>query len=251
MKSIQIINISSLYILLFFLFVSLTSEQPITIDKVTLEINIPNVVFNKGKVSVSDNKKTFSIYTINQYNIYEFQVYGTDSLSNVINTSKKEYFIYKQGMRNGLFYSKYFPYRNQYNVDSVLKIRAFKGNEKLFELVNNFANDKRVNTLKDGVIEETFIIKNKKDRTFPDTLIYSYSKKFNSLRYSFSERIDKEHSGKLFKCRGVFNMQQYSGENITIPKRELLVEIKKDTVTNNKELFQNLDAFIQQKVNMH
>ena len=220
-------------------------EDKDKITKIKVETTMPNVWVSAKKDFIFSEKKTFSIYYLGKYRVYEFPAYSIDNKGKISNSINNGYFIHEYGEKYGKLYPIYDTQGSKQLVDSVLRLRAFQGNDIFFEHVDTTFIGKKL--LPNGIVKEISVPKLIKDRTYPDTVYHYYSDKLVDIEYSFSKKIDHIKQSKFFKCKGVFNSQQYQGDTIKLPRREFLVEMRKDIVTDQdkESVFGVLDKYLK------
>lgn len=121
-----------------------------------------------------------------------------------------------------------------YKSDSLAKIGIKINGDSMFRkripIVPNIIDpkvDSLVNVWEaNGIQEEVYIVKNKPDDSYPDSVILHFSKHLNHVPFTFSSVLDKSRGMKLYRFRFVTNATFSSTINKRIPQRELVCEIQ-------------------------
>jgi hypothetical protein len=164
--------------------------------------------------------KEFTIYSTDDAFIYELPYFNkkvTDSVPKII----KKFFIFKKEAESGLMY---IPTQSNsprvFDVDSVLKAETFKGVD-VFKIEEETFVSKSES--KDN-IKEVYVPKVKKDMTFPDTTVVTYSTKKLDLNFSWSRSLEEVKNKTVTKVESVYNPQVVKG--VSIPKYQVIFELK-------------------------
>ena len=137
---------------------------------------------------------------------------------------KYQYMVFKKGEKYGcLFDSIGVKEPKRKLVDSFERADLYKG----FPFYT--ANDKLVKTNRNsaaGITEEIMQPLKQDDDTYPSSSHYYYKDDFKDIPYSFSEQLDKTHSGKLYKIRIVYDAQPKGKYAFVIPEYEYYFELR-------------------------
>lgn len=149
-------------------------------------------------------------------------------------------FIYVRDMKSGLGYDsidgKGFK---KFKVDSLLKIKAFRGAAFLAaddSLVKSTYNKKAL------LLSETYVSKKNVDESFPDTSYLTYTSRIRDIEYSFSKEADSIKKMKLFKVEFIYNpIPKSKMYHFNIPRRHFIFKIEELDLRSRKEI----DAFFE------
>ena len=213
--------------------------------------SIPLVDLEDGEINVLVD--SFYIYNYGDNVLYQIpEIYlprrtTIDTNGNVINREfleseiKFHYWLFKSGDSVGLRFDTLGSNTGtRFDIDSLIDSKtSFKQGisldsyqliEKITDPLNNFFSEK-------------YIPKVKSDSS-PDTSTLYFSNDFNDVGFSFAKALDLQKKSKLYKFRIIFNPIPKGKYAFDVPKRELLLEIRKPAIKNAEqilELFKNFE----------
>ena len=127
----------------------------------------------------------------------------SDTISNehILTETRYNYFVYKQGSHNGIWYrsveqldsNKIIP------VDSILKRKSAPINLQSLIFSPNDTLIEKVTFDKGREFIEKYIPKTKPDESYNDTTLLYYSKAMNTIQFSLSPILDSLNNAKLYK----------------------------------------------------
>ena len=155
--------------------------------------------------------------------------------------TRSRYFVYDKNNRYGLLYDSLTVTKaRKLPVDSLLKKRLTTNAAMFYN-----SNDSLVATIRrsEEILEEKYIPIVKYDETYPDSIYLYYNKQLVDVTFSFSEELDGLKKTKLCKARFIYNPRRAARENIVLPRRELLFQVKKTPVTDQIEITALFERF--------
>jgi len=224
--------------------------QEAKIKSMLLVWSIP--VFNPDSGKVSNMRDSVLIYHLDDLVLYRVaytytqynknaQKGNTNTISDdpkTIDFSKTRYknFIYRRNSLTGFVYDSLSTNSHlTFNVDSFERKKTFKGS-KFYETSHDKIVESMLNKDRSELIEKYASI-TKPDESYSDTSYYYFSRGLNDVNYSFSKEADSAKKMKLNKIVFIYNPVPKNDHNkVAIPRREILLEIKKITVSNKKEI---------------
>lgn len=212
--------------------------------------SIPVVNGESGEVSnVKDSVLIYHLddlvlyrvaYTYTKYNQNaqkgNTNIVGDDPKTIDFRETRFKNFIYKLGTSNGFLYDSLGTNSHlTFNVDSFERKKTFKGskfyvtsNDKIVQ--SNLSKDK-------SILVEKYSSITKPDDSFSDTSYYYFNRDLNDINYSFSAEADSIKKMKLNKILFIYNaVPKNSNSQIEIPRREVVLEIKRVSTNDNKEI---------------
>jgi hypothetical protein len=206
-----------LYFVIINFLISGCSKRSISNNAVNISFSAP--LFHESGAKF-EFEKEFTIFSTHDALIYEIPYFHreeTDSVPKII----KKFFIFKKEAESGLMY---IPTQSNsprvFDVDSVLKAETFKGVD-VFKIEEETFVSKSES--KDN-IKEVYVPKVKKDMTFPDTTVVTYSTKKLDLNFSWSRSLEEVKNKTVTKVESVYNPQVVKG--VSIPKYQVIFELK-------------------------
>lgn len=152
------------------------------------------------------------------------------------------YWMYKQDHLKGIRYKGSFKDTTgvKFDVDSFLVKNAFK----TFPFYSK-ENDVRIAKKEDhkGGYVEKYVPKNKPDDSYPDTMIFRYSKQYQDIPFSFSREMEAGRNGKLVEITGIYNPIINSKYRAQQQGRKILFRIKRITVADEQEKMLYFERF--------
>jgi len=201
--------------------IQMATIQPIDI----FELNSDILVYYSGKTIV------------NRYEVKNSKMIYS-SFSDTIGRMEKQwltyqYFIYNKNDKFGYWCKSLSDTikMTKMAVDSAIN-QHLNFSDTIFNIRNEIMVEKKVSN---QTVFEKYISSTLRDQTVPDTLNYYYSKKLNSIDFSWSRHMDSIKGMKLHKVVLVFNAQPYNYDFI-IPRREFVLEFNKVRVEDKKEI---------------
>lgn len=142
-----------------------------------------------------------------------------------------DFFVFKKGATNGLYFDSIFGLPKNLQVDSFLNKRSPRlslnvGYEKYYDLIRS----KEV----DGKLEKVFSAKGKNKGDSKDSLFLSFSRTFRDVNYSLSNHIDEKYGSNLYKMKMVLNKYYDDYEKVMIPRLETFIELRRIKITDNE-----------------
>ncbi|MES2418591.1 MAG: hypothetical protein V4541_10430 [Bacteroidota bacterium] len=147
------------------------------------------------------------------------------------------YWIYKQNRKLGLKFeasvkdSLGIPFK----VDSFLVKNAFT-NFPFFSKDNDSIVFKRTIKSHEELLEK-YVPKIKPDDSYPDTMIFRFSKNYTDIPFSYSHEMENEREKRLIEITGVYNpiknpkyKAQLKGRKISFLMEKILVKDKKEKI---------------------
>jgi hypothetical protein len=195
---------------------------------------------------VNNELKTFTlldsyeIFQFKDFTVYQIQTENitpnyTDNKSPEI---KYYHFVFKNSDQTGKIYD---PSRKlngkEYAVKDFLNDYKFSFNELQFESNDNYSLVKQEYSANSIVLKEIYLIKNKYDESFPDSVYHIYSKDLMDCNFTFSKKSDSLKNSKLCEARYIFNPFLEKGRTIELPKHEYIFGIKKIDAVNKNEIY--------------
>jgi hypothetical protein len=172
----------------------------------------------------------FLPYQYGEIKEHEFQFKG----------KRYRYFVFKKGAGFGYLYNDLndsLPV-NKFAVDSFLSKRAF---------LSNFDSDSLKPAGKEGdsksILLEKYTLWTKTNEFQMDSVYFYYAQDLKDIPYSFSPKMDKSRSMKLFKVRLMFNGYRSPSTGFDIPKREFSFEITQSPLKHEREVNKLLILF--------
>jgi hypothetical protein len=202
-------------------------------DTISKTYNISNLPYFKGNKKFIYFRDSIGIIYYKNYILYEFPHYL--SSQNAGDTTsfrqwiKYGYFIYDKND----FYGRYYDSINskiykKMEVDSFLSHRAWRG-QSIFKKSEDILISSNKSKGNHDLIEK-YKCREKKDETYPDTIIVYYTNRMKEVEHTLSKELDADKKGKVKKIRAIYNPQVVKGFNV--PRYEIMFELKEDTVTN-------------------
>lgn len=204
-------------------------RQYIDFGDTTLIYYFQDIVIYKLPYTFDSSKVTYHIKA------------DTISDEHIFTETRYNYFVYKRGNDNGIWYRsiEQLDSNKTLTVDSILKrigiptnVQAiiYSPNDSLLES-QSFDNG--------NLLIEKYIPKTKPDDSYNDTTLLYYSKTMKPIQFSMSPFLDSMKSKKLYKLRLAYNEAFSKIYSITMPKRDIIYEIREvnvDSIDNLKLL---------------
>ena len=153
------------------------------------------------------------------------------------------YWMYKQDQKKGIRYEG--ALRDTigiiFDVDSFLVKNAFK-TFPFYDKESNIIFSKKKSKDKEELVEK-YILKSRPDNTYPDTIVFRYSKAYLDIPFSFSTEIEKGKNRRVIEIFNIFNPvvnSKYKGERQT---RIMSFHLEKITVDNPTEKMLYFEKF--------
>lgn len=233
-----------LFSLLFFGCIVTKHKNPI--DNITAIAYIVKLPLVQGDRQYIDFGDTTPIYYFQDLIIYKLPYtfdsskmtyhIKTETISqeHILTETRYNYFVYKNGNNNGIWYRsiEQLDSNKTLTVDSILKrvgtptnLQAiiFSPNDSLLESQSLDNGD---------ILIEKYIPKTKLDDSYNDTTLLYYSKTMKLIQFSLSPFLDSLKNKKLYKLRLAFNEVFSETYSITMPKRDIIYEIREMNVDN-------------------
>ncbi|TKC62485.1 hypothetical protein FBD94_09730 [Pedobacter hiemivivus] len=176
-----------------------------------------------------------------------------DKKANVLNEATKidtiyRYHIYKKDEMFGTRYDSINATKgNVFSVDSLLKLKAFKGG-KYYDIEQDSLINRE--TIKDNLNSKVLRYAHK-NVTLPkayDSLILFSSNKFKDIKYSFSDPLDQMVDSKVYKIVFKFNQSFKQGStDILFPERKIVLGFKSVQLEN----YEQLTALFKRHIQIH
>ena len=188
-------------------------------------------------------KKLILIQSNQEYRHLDLSGLNDDEKENLIKNTpfKIRYytFIYSRDLITGMLLCDTCSIQNTkiVNRDSMLA-REWAFNPRREDLFkNNYRTLISSKTSEDGNIIEEYTFRNKTDSTMTGSIILVFSKnKFDDIEYSMAKEIEQQKKMKLIKIVCINDARYIPPSNMYIERVELPWELKKITITNEKEL---------------
>jgi hypothetical protein len=185
---------------------------------------------------------TIVIYNYLNYVLYQLPAKVVFETENKIKGTES-FFIFKKDSKYGIFINSIKDSKKgeKLLVDSFLAKRALKDNR--FSSIPDTTYKLANTTLNNGIYIEVFLPIQKKNENIFDSIIFYYSKKYNSFEYSFSPKLDSLKQRKLFKIRLLFKEKFSPAYNAVIPQREYLYEIEPTSAIFKKAIIKVIEKY--------
>ncbi len=212
--------------------------------------SIPTVDIDDGKIFMLID--SFYIYNYKDYilyqcpEMYEYSNIKTDSSGNIIDQEfirseiKSHYWVFKAGDSTGTrFDSLGSNASSKFKVDSLIDAKtSFKqgislDSYQLFEKITDSA---------DHSFTEKYVPKVKMETT-PDSSFLYFRSDWESVNFSFAKSLDLKKRSKLYKFRIIFNPIPKGKYAFDVPRRELLLEIRKPEIKNSEQILELFKKF--------
>ncbi len=203
------------------------------------------IVDNRGETFVHD----FYISYYGQYLLYELPYHKTYEINNevIYDSVKYEFFICNHDTKAGYLLKNIGDsLKIKIKGDSILRTRAYYGSG---DMTDAFAELKIKALDKLRIINAETIYKYTFDNNFYDSAYFYYCKDLTDIEFSFSRLLDSMYNSKLCK------IQLFIKKDSSITSPELKgffinsFEIRKTPVTNEGEIKNLFDKFIQDEKN--
>jgi hypothetical protein len=211
-------------------------SQKTDLKLVKLKFNLPIVSLNGELHNIND-----SLFIYFSDSVILYKVLETHPLEEQVGIIKSEpnysYFLYKEKAKYGYkFKSLNDSGFLKLSVDSFLLEKAFNAFEG-YKFYNK-TNDSMVNSFENinGVVMHTYVPKKMYDDSYSDTTFLYFTHNLKNSKYTFSKYLDDSMKLKLFKIRLLYKKKYSDTYKITLPQRELLFEMKEDSVINKAEI---------------
>ncbi len=177
-------------------------------------------------ITVTDS---VDIYSYKTYKIYvsswthDSLKLEKDTMRTVSSKKMRAFFIAKANEKKGYWFDD-LSVKNpsMKDVDSLLTKRFAKTFPYYIDGVQQLLNK----TNRDGIDIETYLCKEKKDRSYFDTLTYHFDKRLKHAPHSISPFLDSTHNSKLTKVSFVYNPQPADKQGPATPRRGYRFELK-------------------------
>ena len=185
--------------------------------------------------------------------VFSQTVTTIDKNANVVGEKTKidtvyKYHIYKRDGLSGTVYDSLNSTKGTaFSVDSLLKIKAFKGGKYYDSKQDSLITEE---TIKDS-LNSKLVKYVHKNMTLPkayDSLILFSSDKLQNIKYSFYEPLDKMVNSKVYKIVFKFNQSFKEGStDILLPERKIILGFKPVQLKNYEQLIALFKRHIQTK----
>ena len=238
--------------------VKLSSQEEIS--GISIERTFPNLVWdsvgNRMILTHYDTlytkiyhyKKQILIQSNEQYRHLDLRGLNDDEQENLIKNTPYQMryynFMYLNDANTGLFwYNSSIENCRIINKDSMLA-REWAFNPRREDVINNnYRTLISSKSSKDGNIIEEYRFRNKKDSTMTGNIILVFSKnKFDEIEYSMAKGIEQQKKMKLIKIVCINDARYIPPSNTYIGKLEVPWELKKITISNEKELIKMFEV---------
>ncbi len=213
------------------------------ITKVILRADVP--VYDEENKVIKHYPDSSLIYfykdlNVLQYSSIEYQIGEKDTGGDTIQLFIKsenynwKYFMYKKNYSMGIFFDSVGNNMKILKTDSLLKKVAtqISFSENFLQYWKPFKKEEKNDTL-----SNIFIAATPDEYGVIDTLYFLSSKKYNDVRHSINTKIDSLFGAKLFNYRMITPSFFDSKSKLTIPRREVFVEMQKAPVTESESRF--------------
>jgi|SRR5688572_19256956 len=231
------------------------------ISGISIERTFPNLVWDSVKnrmilthfdtfyTKIYCYKKQVLIQSNQRYRNLDLGGLNEDEQQNLINNAPYQIryytFIYSRYLNSGMLLCDTCDIQNAkiVNRDSMLS-REWAFNPRREDLFkNNFRTLISSKTSEDGNIIEEYKFRNKTDSTMTGSIILVFSKnKFDEIEYSMAKEIEQQKKMKLIKIVCINDARYIPPSNTYIERVELPWELKKITITNEKELIKMFEV---------
>lgn len=224
----------------------LVTKNKIPTDKITGIIYIVKLPLVQGDRQYIDFGDTTPIYYFEDLIVYKLpytfdsskMTYhikaDTISKEHILTETRYNYFVYKNGNSNGIWYKsiEQLDSNKILTVDSIIKRVGTPTN---LQAIIYSPNDSLLESqsLDNGnILIEKYIPKTKPDDSYNDTTLLYYSKIMKPIPFSLSSFLDSLKNKKLYKLRLAYNEAFSETYSITMPKRDIIYEIREVNVDN-------------------
>lgn len=153
------------------------------------------------------------------------------------NTQEKvyTYWMYKQNEKKGIRYKCSFKdtIGATFDVDSFLVKNAFTtfpfySKENDIMVYKNESKNKKERV-------EKYIPKIRPDNSYPDTMIFRYSKDYLDIPFSLSPEIEEQKQSRLIEILGIYNPVKNSKYKAQLQSRKMSFQIERISAENQQE----------------
>lgn len=224
----------------------LVTKHKIPIDSITGITYIVKLPLVQGDRQYIDFDDSIPIYYFQDLTIYKLPYTfdsskltyhikaDTISQEHIMTETRYNYFVSKKGNNNGIWYRsiEQLDSNKILAVDSIIKRIGIPTN---LQAIIYSPNDSLLESqsLDNGnILIEKYIPKTKPDDSYNDTTLLYYSKTMKQIQFSLSPFLDSLKNKKLYKLRLAFNEAFSETYSITMPKRDIIYEIREVNVDN-------------------
>ncbi|HMU46933.1 MAG TPA: hypothetical protein PKC72_11220 [Chitinophagaceae bacterium] len=183
---------------------------------------IQNLIIYKLPYTFDSSKMTYHIKT------------DTISQEHIMTETRYHYFVYKKGNNNGIWYKsiEQLDSNKILAVDSIIKRIGTPTNLQaiIYSLNDSLLESQSLDN--GSILIEKYIPKTKLDDSYNDTTLFYYSKRLKPIQFSLSPFLDSLKNKKLYKLRLAYNEAFSETYSITMPKRDIIYEIREMNVDN-------------------
>lgn len=152
------------------------------------------------------------------------------------------YWMYRQNQKKGVRYKR--SYRDTigstFDVDSFLVKNAFKNfpfySKENDSLVFKGTDNKRM-------LVEKYIPKTKPDDSYPDTVVFKFSKGFEDIPFSLSSELDERTKGKLVEVTNTYNAVPNSKSKAQSKSRSMLFRLERISTEQQEDKMKYFERF--------
>jgi hypothetical protein len=243
----------------FFLYSCIATKKQVQTETITGINYIVKLPLVQGDRQYFDFGDTTPIYYYQDLIIYQLPYTFDSSLvtyhvkadtisdKHILTETRYNYFVYRQGSRNGMWYKslEQLDSTKQLFTDSILKRVGTPANLlSIFNSSNTSLID-RTTLDKGNIVIDKYIPKTKPDESYNDTTLLYYSKILKPIKFSLSPFLDSLNNSKLYKLRLAYNETYSQKYSITMPQRDIVYEIVKLELTNLVKLKSLIERFKQ------
>ena len=230
--------------ILFLLLGSHTCSKSNRLECIGLNFSYPVSFYKeKDEVKIYSIKDTILIFYYSDYILYRLS--GTKKFETGENIRGTEpYFIFNKKNKSGFLFSslKDSGTGTKFPIDSFLANRGMRGKDFEVPVDSAWSLAEVIKDKENNILEKYALIR-QGDETSIDSIYYYYAKKMNDIEYSFSKKLDSIKAMKLYKIRMLYNERFSPSNNMTLPKRDILFEIRTEAVSNSKEIIDFIEKF--------
>ena len=227
---------------------SFTCSKNQPISSIELIYNYPASLYKeKDEIKIYNIQDTIRIFYYGDYVLYQLSASRKFETDEII-AGTEQFFIFKRDNKYGFLIPSIgnSALETKFQVDSFLSNRGMKGKD--FDLLPD-SSWSLIDETKDkesNVIERYAPIK-PGDEASIDSIYYYYTRKMNDVQYSLSKKLDSVKSMKLFKVRMIYNEKFSKPKKITLPRREVLFEIRKIQPKDPEKINGLFERFLNQQ----
>lgn len=234
--------VAALMILFLFLGSHTCSNNRLT--SIELSFSYPVSFYKeKDEIKIYNITDTLLIFYYSDYILYRLS--GTKKFETGEKIAGSEpYFIFNKKSKSGFLFSSLndSSMGTKFPIDSFLANRGARGKDFDFPVDSAWSLVEVVRNNQSIIIDKYGFIK-QGDETTIDSIYYYYAKNMNDIQYSLSKKLDSIKAMKLFKIRMLYNEKFSPSSSSTLPRREIVFEIRRIVVANAKEIIGFIEKF--------